>query len=67
MPHNPQAEAAEAVAYLRAHEEVRDVLISGGDPRSCPSRNWTTFGERSIGPHIEFVRIGTGPHAADAL
>jgi lysine 2,3-aminomutase len=46
--------------YLREHTEVRDVLISGGDPLSASDDrlDWLLGKLRAI-PHIEFVRIGT--------
>ena len=46
--------------YLRHHTEVRDVLISGGDPLSASDErlDWLLGKLRAI-PHIEFVRIGT--------
>ncbi|HTO97011.1 MAG TPA: KamA family radical SAM protein [Myxococcales bacterium] len=51
---------AEAVAYLRAHREVRDVLISGGDPLLLSTARLEELLEqiRSV-PHVEIVRIGT--------
>jgi lysine 2,3-aminomutase len=50
----------QAIAYLRAHDEVRDVLISGGDPLTLPldQLDYILTQVRSI-PHIEFVRIGS--------
>ncbi len=55
-----RAEVDEAVAYLRAHEEVRDVLISGGDPLTLPLEQleYILSSVRTV-PHIEFVRIGS--------
>lgn len=55
-----RAEIDEAVAYLRAHEEVRDVLISGGDPLTLPLEqlDYVLAQVRSV-PHVELVRIGT--------
>lgn len=55
-----KAEIDEAVAYLRAHEEVRDVLISGGDPLTLPHEQleYILSQVRSV-PSIEFVRIGS--------
>ena len=49
-----------AFEYLRNHKEVRDVLISGGDPlfMSDDKLDWILTNLRAI-PHIEFVRIGT--------
>jgi lysine 2,3-aminomutase len=53
-------EVDQALAYLRTHEEVRDVLISGGDPLTLPHEQleYVLRGLREI-PHIEFVRIGS--------
>ena len=49
-----------ALAYLEAHNEVRDVLLSGGDPLSIGDDrlDWLLTRLRAI-PHIEFIRIGT--------
>lgn len=49
-----------ALAYLREHTEIRDVLISGGDPllMSDASLDKLLGRLREI-PHIEFVRLGT--------
>ncbi len=53
-------EARQAVAYLRAHPEVTDVLITGGDPLIMPTRVL----ERYVEPFLEVesvrtIRIGT--------
>ena len=50
----------EAIAYLRSHEEVRDVLVSGGDPLTLPPATLDHILSRirSV-PHVEFVRIGS--------
>jgi lysine 2,3-aminomutase len=49
-----------ALGYLEAHTEVRDVLLSGGDPLSIgdDKLDWLLTRLRAI-PHIEFLRIGT--------
>jgi lysine 2,3-aminomutase len=49
-----------ALAYLREHTEVRDVLLSGGDPllMSDASLDQLLGRLRAI-KHIEFLRIGT--------
>ncbi len=49
-----------ALEYLEAHTEVRDVLVSGGDPLALhdDKLEWLLTRLRAI-PHIEFVRIGT--------
>jgi lysine 2,3-aminomutase len=49
-----------ALAYLRAHHEVRDVLLSGGDPLLMSDATLDKLlGRLREIPHIEFVRIGT--------
>jgi lysine 2,3-aminomutase len=50
----------QALAYLEAHSEVRDVLLSGGDPLtlSDDKLDWLLSRLRAI-KHIEFLRIGT--------
>jgi lysine 2,3-aminomutase len=47
-------------AYLRDHREVRDVLISGGDPLVMADERLAYLLQRLREiPHIEFIRIGT--------
>ena len=50
----------QALAYLEAHTEVRDVLLSGGDPLTIgdDKLDWLLARLRAI-KHIEFLRIGT--------
>ncbi len=50
----------EAIAYLQAHTEIRDVLLSGGDPLlfSDDKLDALLTKLRAI-PHLEFLRIGT--------
>jgi lysine 2,3-aminomutase len=49
-----------ALQYLEAHTEVRDVLLSGGDPLSIgdDKLDWLLTRLRKI-KHIEFIRIGS--------
>lgn len=49
-----------ALDYIRNHKEVRDVLISGGDPLTLADRTleFLISSLKAI-PHVEFVRIGT--------
>ncbi|MBU0468815.1 MAG: KamA family radical SAM protein [Candidatus Omnitrophica bacterium] len=49
-----------AIQYIKEHTEVRDCLISGGDPLSLGDEqlNWLLTKLRSI-KHLEFIRIGT--------
>src|SRR5579871_1864797 len=49
-----------AFAYLREHTEIRDVILSGGDPMMLSDRRLEYLFQqlRSI-PHIEIIRIGS--------
>lgn len=50
----------EAIAYLEKHTEVRDVLLSGGDPLLFSDEKLDTLlGRLRAIPHLEFIRIGT--------
>ncbi|MGP0592640.1 KamA family radical SAM protein [Nitrospira sp. T9] len=55
-----KGELDRAVAYLKEHTEVRDVILSGGDPLLLPDRLIERIlkGLRSI-PHLELIRFGT--------
>ena len=48
------------IEYLRNHEEIRDVIVSGGDPFTLSDGNLEYILQkiRSI-KHIEIIRIGT--------
>ncbi len=49
-----------AIDYLKQHKEIRDVLISGGDPLLLSDRRLDELvGRLRAIPHIEFIRIGT--------
>jgi len=49
-----------AFDYLRQHQEVRDVLLSGGDPLLFADEKLEFLLSRLRAiPHIEFLRIGT--------
>ncbi len=52
-------ELQRAIGYLAAHTEVRDVLLTGGDPLTFNEHNleWLLSRLRAI-PHIEIIRIG---------
>jgi lysine 2,3-aminomutase len=49
-----------AFAYIRAHPEVRDVILSGGDPMMLSDRRIEYILQqlRAI-PHVEIIRIGS--------
>jgi lysine 2,3-aminomutase len=55
-----KAEVARAIDYIRAHPQIHDVLISGGDPltMSTDKLEWILRQLRDI-PHVDYVRIGT--------
>ncbi|MFZ5816781.1 MAG: lysine 2,3-aminomutase [Bacillota bacterium] len=49
-----------AIDYIRNHPEIRDVLISGGDPLAVPDKRleYVISNLRKI-DHVEIVRIGS--------
>lgn len=49
-----------AFQYIESHKEIRDVLLSGGDPLTLGNQqlDYILSRLRKI-PHIEFIRIGT--------
>ena len=49
-----------ALGYIREHKEIRDVLISGGDPlvMATPKLEHIISELRAI-PHVDIIRIGT--------
>jgi len=58
MPNEKRLE--QAFDYIRRHPEIRDVLISGGDPLALGEDkiDWILGKLRAI-PHLEFLRLGT--------
>jgi lysine 2,3-aminomutase len=49
-----------ALAYIEAHPEIRDVLLSGGDPLTLADDKLDyLLGRLRRIKHVEFVRIGT--------
>jgi len=49
-----------SLEYIAAHPEVRDVLISGGDPLLLSDKKLDhLLGRLRAIPHVEFIRIGT--------
>jgi KamA family protein len=51
---------ADAARYIEEHKEIRNVLISGGDPLILETSVLERFLKRLSGiAHIEFVRIGS--------
>lgn len=55
-----RAQVMEALEYIKEHKEIRDVLLSGGDPLllSDDYLDWILTEIRKI-PHVEIIRIGT--------
>ncbi|HEX9291964.1 MAG TPA: KamA family radical SAM protein [Anaeromyxobacteraceae bacterium] len=55
-----RAAAEEAIAYVGAHREVRDVLVSGGDPLVLGDERlaWLLRELRAI-QHVEILRLAT--------
>ncbi len=51
---------AAGIAYIRKHTEIRDVLLSGGDPLMVSDQKleFIISSLRAI-PHVEIIRIGT--------
>jgi lysine 2,3-aminomutase len=58
--HLSRAELVQALEYIRAHPEVRDVLITGGDALllSDARLEWL-LSELDAIPHVEIKRLGT--------
>lgn len=58
--HAARDQLAKAVAYVRNHREIRDVLITGGDAfmLSDEAIDWLLSELRSI-RHVEIIRFGT--------
>jgi lysine 2,3-aminomutase len=55
-----RAELARGIEYIRQHPEVRDVLISGGDPfLLSEARLEELLAPLHAIPHVEMLRIGT--------
>lgn len=56
----PREQIDACIAYIRQHEEIRDVLISGGDVllQSDDKLEYVISALRAI-PHVEIIRLGT--------
>ena len=50
----------QGIEYIREHKEIRDVILSGGDPLLVPDKELDRILSdlRSI-PHLEIIRIGS--------
>lgn len=55
-----KAELQEAIDYIGAHPEIRDVLLTGGDPLTFNDDHidWLLGRLRAI-PHVDIIRIGS--------
>lgn len=54
------ADLEQQIAYIQQHPEVRDVLLSGGDPLIIPERKLEEVLTRlNAIPHVEIVRMNT--------
>ena len=50
----------EGLSYIRSHTEIRDVLLSGGDPLLLGNQeHYLILSELRSMPHVEIIRIGT--------
>src|ERR1700676_3449212 len=48
------------VEYVRDHPEIRDVIVSGGDPLTLPTPKLRFFLDTLAAiPHVDVIRIGT--------
>src|SRR5262245_47543897 len=48
------------VEYVRDHKEIRDVIVSGGDPLTLPTAKLRFFLDNLAAiPHVDVIRIGT--------
>ena len=51
---------AAGIDYIRTHTEIRDVILSGGDPLLlCDENLDSIFSRLRAIPHLEIIRIGT--------
>ena len=58
--HMPDADIDKAIAYIRDTPEIRDVIISGGDPLVLSDEKLESIIARIRDiPHVEIIRLGT--------
>jgi lysine 2,3-aminomutase len=58
--YNFHPEYEQGLRYIESHPEVRDVLLSGGDPLLLGDRKLDhLLGRLRAIPHVEFIRIGS--------
>src|SRR6266704_481190 len=59
----PMAQLESAFRYLEEHREIRDVIMSGGDPLLLSDRRIDDICRRLRAiPHLEVLRIGSREH-----
>ena len=58
--HQPRELLQESIDYIRDNEEIRDVLITGGDPLTLSDNmlEWLISELRKI-PHVDYIRLGS--------
>lgn len=56
----PKHQLEQGIEYIRKHPEIRDVLVSGGDPLMLSDEQfeWVLSKLREI-PHVEIIRFGS--------
>jgi len=58
--YNFHPEFEEGLQYIESHSEIRDVLLSGGDPLLLSDKKLDyLLGRLRAIPHVEFIRIGS--------
>ena len=56
----PMSQIDKAIEYIKEHEEVRDVLLSGGDPLTLSTKRLDEIiGKLYEIDHVEIIRIGS--------
>ncbi len=56
----PKEVIKESIDYIRKNPEIRDILLTGGDPLTLPNNRleWILKELKEI-PHVEYIRIGS--------
>lgn len=58
--HANQDEIKKALDYIKSHKEIRDIIISGGDPLMFTDNELESLIKKIKAiPHVEIIRIGT--------
>ncbi len=58
--HAPKTEIQQSIDYIRENPEIRDVLVTGGDPLTLSDKqlDWI-LGELHAIDHVEYIRLGS--------